>query len=85
MSQYANLDRAILSRLRREPMRLVVLNAQEVRAESERLAEASGREPFRVLDGRLAALKRSGKIAYSSKTGWSLAAAALAVPGDTQP
>lgn len=36
----------------------------EARTESERIAALSGREAFRVLDGRLQALRRRGLIRY---------------------
>lgn len=71
MSQYENLDKLILQRLSGEVgLPLIFLNAQEVKCESERLAEASGRDAFRVLDGRLQALRKRGAITFNSKTGW---------------
>jgi DNA-binding IscR family transcriptional regulator len=65
MSQYKTLDDAILKRLEVGGlMPLIHLNAREVRAESERLANAMGREAFRVLDGRLSALRKAGAITF---------------------
>lgn len=73
MSQYADLDKAILDRLDGGgDWPLHFLFAHEVRRECERLAKATGRESFRVMDGRLQALRKAGKIAYDTKTGWSL-------------
>ena len=45
-----------------------------VRDECERIVdvEQPGRESFRILDGRLQALRKAGKIAFTSKAGWAL-------------
>ena len=41
------------------------LYERTVRAEAQRLAEASGREAFRVIDGRLQALRKAKKIEFA--------------------
>lgn len=63
MSQYANLDCAILAHItsRREPKPLY---ARDVRIVADPLAEATGREVCRVIDGRLTALKKAGRIHF---------------------
>ena len=43
-----------------------------IRDECERIADATGRDAYRILDGRLQALRKAGKIAYTSKAGWAL-------------
>lgn len=64
MSQYEQLDSLILEAIgaRRNP-----LYADTCAAEAKRLAEATGREPFRVIDGRLTALKKAGRIRHFAK------------------
>lgn len=65
MSQYQTLDDAILQRLEADGLLpLQRLYTGEVRDESERLATAMGREAFRVIDGRLAALRKIGSITF---------------------
>jgi hypothetical protein len=76
VSQYAALDEAIITRLskERDPLKLTQLNTGHVRHEAERLAEATGREAFRVLDGRLQALRQAKRIRFSTfwvgNSGW---------------
>jgi hypothetical protein len=73
MSDYSNLDSLILACLKGKlgvPLRLIA--AHEVREECERLGEATGREPFRILDGRLQALRKRWKIVFDSQAGWRL-------------
>jgi len=75
MSQYDELDARILAaiELRKNP-----LYASHVSEEAKRLAQATGREDYRVVDGRLQALRRKGRIEHLSKTeghgkaGWQL-------------
>lgn len=43
-------------------------------AEASRIAKATGREDFRVIDGRIQALRKAGKIRADRKTrSWRLA------------
>jgi hypothetical protein len=71
VSQFQKLDESIVTRIAGKGVQFTPLfSANDVREESQRLAIALGREPFRVLDGRLQALKRKGLISYGSKTGW---------------
>jgi hypothetical protein len=74
MSQYDELDRLVPSRVAAAPEGLpfMFLFAGEVRAEAERIAKATGREEYRVFDGRLQALRKAGKLKHDSKRGWSL-------------
>ena len=72
MNQYENLDNLILQRLKEDgEMMLLFLNSGDVREESERIANETGREPFRILDGRLQKLRKENKIKFSRK-GWVL-------------
>lgn len=65
MSHYDNLDGLILARLRNVgPLELTFLYSGEVRSECDRLADALGRESFRVMGGRLQALRKAGKIEF---------------------
>jgi hypothetical protein len=71
MTQYEKLDAMVLARIADKGVQFTPLfSGNEIREETERLGVELGREPFRVLDGRLQALKRSGAIAYGTKTGW---------------
>lgn len=71
VSQFQQLDDLIVARLAGKGIQFTPLfSSNDVRKESQRLGDALGREPFRVLDGRLQALKRKGMISYGTKTGW---------------
>jgi hypothetical protein len=74
MSQYAELDRLILARIVGSGNSGVELTGiiykLDVRVEAERIADATGRHQYRVVDGRLQALRKAGKITFSSKVGW---------------
>ena len=70
---YEKLDELIIESLTRHNKVLMNLYGGEVRAECRRLGEALGRDDFRVMDGRLSALKKAGKIKYVSRIGWMLA------------
>lgn len=62
-TQYTALDTLILNAVAigRNP-----LYANEVCEEADRLATLAGREGFRVIDGRLQALRKSKKIQFAS-------------------
>ena len=63
--QYAELDKRIIEVIseRGNP-----LYHKYVYEEAKRLAEATGRVDFRVIDRRLQALRKAGKILYLKKT-----------------
>lgn len=77
MGQYDEMDKRILAAVesRRNP-----LYERRCSEESERLAEATGRPAFRVIDGRLQALRKAGKIRHMTKAesngkgGWHVVA-----------
>ncbi|MBR8234658.1 hypothetical protein K6W26_22870 [Burkholderia sp. AU42008] len=76
MSKYQNLDALILAAIDETPKKFVFINAGPVRVESERIAqdEATPRTRgevvgWRVIDRRLQALRKAGKI-RSTSTGW---------------
>ena len=64
MSKYIELDKAIVDAIRegRSP-----LYARTVAAEASQLAALCGREEFRVIDGRLQALRKAGRIRHVTK------------------
>jgi len=64
MSQYEELDKRIIEAIKR---RCNPLYNGVVCAEAERIAVAQPREPFRVIDGRLQALRKAGKIKHYRK------------------
>lgn len=76
MSTYGKIDSLILEAISR---RVHPLYGREVNQEAERIAAAMGREAFRVIDGRLIALRKAGKITHHTKAtgkggcaGWSI-------------
>lgn len=68
LSQYENLDLAIQQQLKEispTPASWINLRyAHGIFHECERLSALSGRESFRILDGRLSALKARGQIRF---------------------
>jgi hypothetical protein len=71
MSQFQKLDDLIVARIASKGVHFTPLfSSKDVSEESHRLGVALDREPFRVVDGRLQALKRKGVISYGTKTGW---------------
>lgn len=74
MSKYTKLDALILAELGNKPKPFnAIFGSAAVYAECRTFL--SVREPFRVLDLRLQALRKAGKI-WSSTKGWTLAAPA---------
>lgn len=72
MRTYVVLDAEIVKAIQADSHPLY---ARNVGAEARRIAELSGREEFRVIDGRLQALRKAGLIAPNRKApaGWMLA------------
>jgi len=65
MSHYETLDRQIVEAIERTGgTDFTDLLANHVSSESARIANSLGREQFRVLDGRLQALRKRGLIIY---------------------
>lgn len=75
MSQYRELDKRIVIAIRAQQNPLY---AAIVSQEASRLANESGREAFRVIDGRLQALRKAGRICHLTKAdgqckgGWQI-------------
>ena len=77
MSQYEKLDELIVERVKaRGAVKLISLSGGDVAAEATALANDTGREDFRIIDGRLQALRKRGVLRHDSKRGWMLADAA---------
>lgn len=64
MSKYDHLDVLILEAVGRGDNPLY---ARQVDTEARRLADEMRRDAFRVIDGRLSALKKCGHIVHRSK------------------
>ena len=62
--QYEELDKRIIKAI---SDREIPLYDRAVNEEAERLAAATGRDYFRVIDGRLQALRKAGKIRHLTK------------------
>jgi hypothetical protein len=71
-ADYENMDRLIVAAVKNGITRPVLLEANEVvRAEAMRLARAHNNEVFRILDRRLQALRKAGKLQWTRGEGWS--------------
>jgi hypothetical protein len=64
MSQYDELDARILAAIRKERSPLY---CGHVYREAKRIADAMGRDTFRVTDGRLQAMRKAGRIQYANR------------------
>lgn len=67
MSQYTEIDRRIIDCIRNR-QGAHPLYDRHVNREANRLAMLTGRYSFRIIDGRLQALKKRGEISYSTIT-----------------
>lgn len=77
MSMYDKLDALIIERVKeRGAVKLIPLSGGNVAKEATALANDTGREDFRIIDGRLQALRKRGLLRYDSKRGWALAESA---------
>ena len=74
MGQYDKLDAVIVERVRAMgAATLIPLSGGEVCDEARLLAAHTGREDFRIIDGRLQALRKRGVLRHDRKLGWMLA------------
>ncbi|MBU9293054.1 hypothetical protein KTD18_16015 [Burkholderia multivorans] len=76
MSKYETLDAMLLSVLADGPSQFIDLQNGALWAECRRLESVTGSDDFRILDRRLQALRRAGKIRFSGAKrgeGWQLA------------
>lgn len=72
MSQYDNLDAAIIKAIRRGKTTFFVIeHDRAVKAESDQLGALTGAVSWRIVDRRLQAMRKVGRIAYS-KRAWSV-------------
>ncbi|AIO47107.1 hypothetical protein DM44_3129 [Burkholderia cepacia] len=76
MSKYEKLDALIVASIDEAPKKFAAVNTGAVRAESERLAREESRPTtfgevvtWRIVDRRLQAVRKTGKIRSTSK-GW---------------
>lgn len=65
MSQYQELDQRIINAIQTGHSPLYFWHVAE---ESGRLAAATGREDFRIVDARLQALRKANKIRFVTKS-----------------
>lgn len=69
---YDELDAAIVARIKDGARSLHKIDCGDVRQMCADIAHETGRESFRVLDGRLQALRKAGQIVYK-RGSWMLA------------
>lgn len=67
MNQYTEIDRSIIDCIRSRKG-VHPLYDKRVCQEADRLRRLTGREDFRIIDGRLQALRKRGEISYSTST-----------------
>lgn len=71
MSKYKELDRLILNKIGGHPTPFNKIYVPDVRDESVRIAEEDGKlYPFRFVDRRLQAMRKSGIIRNVTGKGW---------------
>ena len=71
-NKYAVLDSAIMKILGKEPVPFSLIMLPDVAGEWSRLADEERNKPmpFRILDRRLQALRKAGKIQFVTGKGW---------------
>lgn len=63
---YEKLDQAIIDNIKRfDRAKLDYCRSFNAQVDADRIAKETGRDSFRVVDGRLTALKKRGVIHYS--------------------
>jgi len=72
LGKYDELDAAIIAAIRDGRREFCRIYSGEMRVLA---GQVNPINPFRAVDGRLQALKRTGCIAFSRSTGWCLTAA----------
>lgn len=71
MGKYITLDKALLEFLTPVPKPFAILFSEEIKAECNRIAAGeSNPQSFRILDRRLQALRKAGRIQYTTGKGW---------------
>lgn len=72
-TDYTKMDALIVAAVRGGADNFTrILQNRSVREESDRIAGLM-RDPMRIVDGRLQALRRRGALTYTSKAGWRIA------------
>lgn len=71
MEKYSKLDKFIIDEIGNSPVpfSLLFIRDSDIANECEQIARKEGKEPFRVLDRRLQALRKAGNIRSTTK-GW---------------
>lgn len=72
MSTYDKLDAVLIVNIGAGMRTLAHLSGKTVRNEAASLAILMRGESWRIIDCRLQALRKAGKIVYGSKTGWTV-------------
>ena len=68
---YSDFDKQIVSLITGGKSNFSQLVAK-LETEAKQFCDKPSDEPFRVVDRRLQALRKSGKIEYDTKNGWSI-------------
>lgn len=70
---YDHLDSLILKEIESGKNTFAKMFNGAVVVESVNIADLTGREPFRVVDSRLQALRKQHKINFNKSIGWAVA------------
>lgn len=70
---YENLDSLIVKEIQSGSNTFAKIFNGAVVLESVNIADLTGREPFRVVDGRLQVLRKKGRINFNRSEGWYIA------------
>jgi hypothetical protein len=71
-NKYADLDAAIVARIRAGAKRFHQINIEEVRLIAGQATPNEMRDPYRVIDRRLQHLQHKHVIQYSRSHGWAV-------------
>lgn len=72
MTDYSELDRLIIESISNGRNTFMAIDSREVYTETQRLAAETGRTAFRIIDGRLQALRKKGVIRYTTADKWTV-------------
>lgn len=71
-ADYSYLDMMIQQRIAAGANTHRQIDGGEVYKQARWLSEATGREAFRIIDGRLQAMRKKGLIKYSTAEKWNI-------------
>lgn len=73
MADYTKMDHLIIEKIKSGAKSFSAIDNGDVYREAQRLQDETGRPAFRVIDGRLQALRKKGLIIFNYKRQWRIA------------